>query len=354
MHIRQIDTAPFVREHSAYPVKHEEKVLITGGTGFLGKRLTNRLVAEGYPVRVLARKSSNIEPLKALGVEVFFGDVGDNASLGVVFKGIDVVIHTAAGTSGSKKDCGTGTILGTRNILELCKANSISKLVYISSCSVYGVADYTTNHLVTEESSLERFPWQRGNYSASKQQAESLVTDTMKSMDYPIVILRPGTIYGPGGVVYTPMMGLSLGNKLFFVFGGGKFELPLVYVDNVIDAILQSMNSGCADNQIFNVVDTERITKKLYIQKIVRKLYPKARVVYLPYFLLYGMTWVQEKVLRLLGRTPFLTTYRLICSQRQVRYGTSKIEVALGWKPRVTFDQAVAEIVFHQRDSVIR
>lgn len=326
-------------------MKHEGKILVTGGTGFLGNRLTERLVAEGYPVRVFVRRLSNINPLKGFGVEFVFGDLADKASVAEALRGIDVVIHAAAGTRGSKADCENGTVLGTCNVLDLCKHNGIRKLVYISSCSVYGVADYKTNQVVTEESGLERFPWLRGDYSASKQRAESLVTDAMKSGDFPIVILRPGTIYGPDGEAYTPLMGLSLANRIFFVFGSGMFELPLVYIDNLIDAILRSVSSDSANNQTFNVVDTGRITKKQYMQKLIQQLYPKSRSVYLPYSLLYCLTWLQEKAFGLVRRTPILTRYRLISSQRQIKYDVSKIRSTIGWQPRVTFDQAVAEIV---------
>ena len=82
-----------------------KKILVTGGTGFLGRRLTQRLVDKGYPVRVLARTTSNIEPLKKLGVEIVFGDVGDLASVNQALNGIAVLIHAAAGTSGSEHDC---------------------------------------------------------------------------------------------------------------------------------------------------------------------------------------------------------------------------------------------------------
>lgn len=325
-------------------MKRKEKVLVTGGSGFLGKRLTKRLVAESYSVRVIARKLSNLEPLKNLGVDLVFGDLADKTSLHKGFEGTNVVIHAAAGTSGNKTDCDTGTVLGTRNVLDLCKAYGVSKLVYISSCSIYGVADYQINQMVTEESSLERSPWRRGYYTVSKQRAEAFVTEAMGRVSFPIVILRPGTIYGPGGQAFTPMMGLSLANRLFLVFGRGKLELPLVHVDNVVDAIFLSMGASSANDQIFNVVDSERITKEIYMRWLIRKLYPKAHVVYVPNSLLYCLTWVQEHAFRLLKKDPVLTTYRLISSQKQIRYDSSKIEKTLGWKPRVTFDQAVAEI----------
>jgi nucleoside-diphosphate-sugar epimerase len=349
MTLNPLDFSPVLRRNYPYALKHTEKILVTGGTGFLGKRIVEVLVEKGYPVRVLARKLSKTEALKEMGVEIFFGDVADQASLKDAFEGVDVVIHAAAGTSGSKKDSESGTIHGTQNVLRLCRESGIKKLIYISSCSVYGVADYKTGQVATEESPRERFPEKRGNYSASKQKAEELVMETMKSASFPVVILRPGTIYGPGGEIYTPMMGFSLKKKAFVVIGMGAFELPFVYIDNLIDAIIQSIQQPEANNQIFNVVDTEKVTKKQYIEKVVKKVYHGSPVIYFPYSVLYSITWLQEGLCGLLKKAPFLTRYRLVSSQRNIRYDNSRITDRLHWSPRVSFNEAAAKIIDHER-----
>src|SRR5439155_330336 len=82
--------------------QYSKKILITGGTGFLGSALVKRLIGEGHCVRVLARKLSRVDALTRLGVEVFWGDVGDLESFGHAFADCDVVIHLAAGTSGNE------------------------------------------------------------------------------------------------------------------------------------------------------------------------------------------------------------------------------------------------------------
>jgi predicted dehydrogenase/nucleoside-diphosphate-sugar epimerase len=347
--IKPLNFEPIVHETYLYPLKHAERVLVTGGTGFLGKRLIGQLVAEGYPVRVLARKLSNIEPLKKMGVEIFYGDVADKTSLEQAFNGIDMVVHAAAGTSGNQRDCETGTLLGTRNVIDLSKKFKIKKLVYISSCSVYGVADYKTDQLVNEDSSLERYPERRGDYSASKQTAEGFVIEAIKAKDLSVVILRPGTIYGPGGDLFSPMMGFSLFNKAFIVIGNGKFELPFVYIDNLVEAIIKSIQSEQANNNIFNVVDSEKITKKDYMQQLMKKLYPKAWKLYFPYTLLYFIVWCQEALFHILKRKPFLTRYRLVSSQKNIRYENSKIINKLNWNPKVSFAGAVSAIIDHEK-----
>jgi 2-alkyl-3-oxoalkanoate reductase len=348
--IEPFDFSPIVPEHPPYPVKHTGKVLVTGGSGFLGRKLIELLIAEGYPVRALVRKLSDAEPLKKLGVEIFWGDVADKKSLEEAFCGVHVVVHAAAGTSGTVQDCERGTIQGTQNILALSETMKIRKLVYISSCSVYGVADYRNNQLVTEESALERFPERRGSYSASKQQAEQLVAQAIEKKKFPIVILRPGTIFGPGGQLFTPMLGFDLMGKAFVVIGNGKFVLPFAYVDNVAEAVIESIRNKNADNQTFNVIDQERIDKKEYMRQVIRAVHPTARFIYFPYGLLYLVVWSQEFLFKKMGRNPILTRYRLTSSQKPIIYDNSKIRTVLGWKPRVSMSEAVDRMVRFEND----
>jgi nucleoside-diphosphate-sugar epimerase len=321
------------------------RVLVTGATGFLGSRLTRRLVEDGYAVRALVRMRSDLRMLKNLGVDIAFGDLGDGPSVDASVDGIDIVVHAGAGTSGSAKDSETATILGTRNVLEACRKHAVRKLVYISSCNVYEVAGYADNQVVTEEAQLERFPMRRGHYTAAKLQAEALVTEAMTRDCCPTVVLRPGTLFGPGAEIFTAMMGVSFARRLFLVFGDGQSELPLVHVDNAVDAIVECMRNRAADGQVFNVVDPGLVTRKAYVERIIRPLHPGAMVIYCPMPLLRGLTWVQEKLLSALGKRPFLTAYRLGSSQKGVKYDTSSIERAIGWRPRISFEQAAEQLV---------
>jgi len=321
------------------------RILVTGATGFLGSRLTRRLVEEGYAVRALVRMRSDLRVLKTLGVDIAFGDLGDGNAVGASVRGIDIVVHAGAGTSGSAKDCETATILGTRNVLGACRKHAVRKLVYISSCNVYEVAGYSENQLVTEEAQLERFPKRRGHYTAAKLQAEALVTEAMTRDCCPTVVLRPGTLFGPGAEIFTRMMGVSFARRLFVVFGDGESELPLVHVDNAVDAIVECVRNRAADGQVFNVVDPGPVTRKSYVERVIKPLHPRAMVIYCPMPLLRALTLVQEKLLSTLGRRPFLTAYRLATSQKGVKYDTSRIERAIGWRPRISFEQGAEQLL---------
>jgi len=321
------------------------RVLVTGATGFLGSRLTRRLVKDGYAVRALVRTGSDSHGLKNLGVEIAFGDLSDGQAVSASVSGIDIVVHAGAGTSGSAEDSKRATVLGTSNVLEACRKHSVRKLIYISSCNVYEVAGYAENQVVTETAQLERFPMRRGHYTAAKLEAEALVTDAMTRDGCPTVVLRPGTLFGPGAEIFTRMMGVSFAKWLFVVFGDGESELPLVHVDNAVDAIVECMRNPAADGQVFNVVDPDPVTRKAYVERILKRLRPRAVVIYCPMPLLRTVTLVQEKLLSALGRRPFLTAYQLASSQKGVKYDTSRIQRAIGWRPRISFAQGVEQVV---------
>jgi len=335
---------------AAYPVKQKEKVLVTGGAGFLGRWLVRRLIAEGYPVRVLARKLSKIDHLKDMGVEIFFGDVADLESLTIAFQGIDLVLHAAADTAGNAKAGELSTIQGTRNVIDLCRQFKVKKLVYISSCSVYGVADYKEGHFVTEESSLERFPERRGHYSLAKLKAEQIITEAMENGQLPIICLRPGTYFGPGGDIFTPMMGFAVGRKLFAIIGKGDFTLPLVSIDNLVDAIITVMQKSEGNGKIYNVVDSDPPTKKQYVESFLKKLYPAARYIYLPYTMFYGIVYLQEIMIGMLKRSPFLTRYRLVSSQKKISYDSSRIRNELKWSPPATMQDTYEKVIHYERN----
>ena len=325
------------------------RVLVTGATGFLGRRTVEMLLERGFQVRALVRTPSKIGNLAHLGAEIVQGDVTNPASLKPAVSNINYVIHAAADTSGSEEGARMVTIGGTRNILEHCAARQDKKLVYISSCSVYGVADYKDGQVVDETSSLEQCPERRGVYSWAKLEAEKIVLDYMRQGKVRAVCLRPGTIYGPGGENFTPMLGSSFKNKVFVIIHKKGFILPLVYVDNLVQAIIAALVQEKSMGQTYNVVDPRRIGKKEYMVTFIRKLYPGAWRVYLPYGLLHAAVGLQEWVFGMLKRKPFLTRYRLVSSQISKIYDSSKIMNHLGWQPSFTFEQAVASILGHKK-----
>jgi len=344
----KLDFEPVIQVKQPGVKEELPKILVTGASGFLGSRLIEVLAQKGYPVRTLVRKLSNTKKLKTCGVEIFFGDVADLESLHPAFNNIDIVVHAAADTAGNEREGEWSTIRGTENILQQCRQAGVRKLIYISSCAVYDVAGIKKGAVVSEKAPLKRFPEQRGFYSWSKLKADQIVAEAIAKGSLPIISLRPGTIWGPGGEIFTPMMGFSIGNKLFAVIGNGKFVLPFVYIDNLVEAIVRGIENNDRAGGIYNVVDSERITKRDYMNKLVRKLYPRATCLYIPYSLLYSAVYIQEKLFSLMGRKPFLTRYRMTSSQKNIFYDSSKIQDELDWTPFVSAEEGIKKVLEYE------
>ena len=317
------------------------KVLVTGASGFLGRRTVEILSERGFSVRALVRKPSKIGNLKRPAVEIFFGDI---STLEPAFGGIDFVVHTAADTSGTKEGAQRVTIGGTRNILDVCIKFPVQKLIYISSCSVYGLADCRDGEIIDENGPLERYPERRGVYSWSKIEAEKLVRGCMERGAVPVVCLRPGTIYGPGGKYFTRMMGFSFGNTLFIIIGPKSFVLPLVYIDNLIDAIVLLTQNREHIGNIYNLVDSDNPTKKQYVDLLLKRLYPRSKFFYLPYGMFSSMISCQEKATNLIKVNPFLTHYRVRSSQGNFQYNSARVQQDLDWIPFYSFISAIDKI----------
>lgn len=324
-------------------------VLVTGASGFLGRRTVEVLSQRGCLVRAFVRTTSKSDHLRLPGVVIIYGDVTDAETMKPAFEGVDYVVHAAADTSGNEELGRLSTVQGTRTVLDLCELYSVKKLVYISSCSVYGVASYSAGQLVDENAALENAPERRGAYSWAKLEAERLVTCFMAQKKTPAVCLRPGTIYGPGGPVYSPMIGFSFGNSLFAVIGDGDFDLPLVYIDNLVAAIIASLANEKSNGQIYNVVDVDRVKKRRYMERLILQMYPGSRSFYIPYRLLYFLVMVQERLFTALHRKPVMSCYRLTSSQNPVVYDVTKIVKDLDWQPEVSFEEAVANLNEYKR-----
>jgi dihydroflavonol-4-reductase len=293
---------------------------------------------------VFATGSPNLDALETVGAEVHWGDVSDLESFGHAFAECDVVVHLAAGTSGTARDCETGTLQGTRNLLGLCRRHRPAKLVYVSSCSVHGIAASPRHAVTSESGSLQRFSAERGDYSASKLRAEGYLRDYLQSDGIPVVVFRPAAVYGPGEPVLRKMLGCRYGRRVF-ILSNREFGLPLVYVDNIVDAIVRSIERAEANGQIFSVADSAYVTKREYVDNVIRRVFSGVGVVYVPYRTAYSAAWVQEFLLTLLRRPPFLTRYRLTTSQKSVVYDHGRLAERSGWQPHVSSPETLAWIV---------
>ncbi|VAX34864.1 hypothetical protein MNBD_UNCLBAC01-1106, partial [hydrothermal vent metagenome] len=252
-------------------------VLVTGGTGFIGRRLVNRLLEKGHKVRVFSHRELSLSEQSSLfsgNVEFFFGNIYASDDIETACQGIQTIYHLAAAMQGDWNYHMDTTITGTRNILNAADKAGVKRFIYASTLNVYDAKNYPQDGVINETFAFEDQPEKRGAYSHAKLKAEKIVRDFVNQTQMSISLLRPGLVYGPG-IGKGPLLGdvgRRIGKNCVMVMGMGSRKLPLTYVDNLIDAFLLFGESNEKVNgKIYNIVDHDYPTQCEFI-KIYREL----------------------------------------------------------------------------------
>jgi len=308
-------------------------VLVTGATGFLGHTLVNALLSSGKQVRLLVHRRPVGEIGNHPAVDIVTGDLGDPTAVDRAVQGAEVVYHVGAATSGSGSDHECGTIWGTKNIVDSCLRHRATKLVYVSSLGILNYAALSAHARLDESAVLEAFPEKRGHYANAKLQAEKIVLEAMRNDGLQAVIFRPGSIFGPGAEKVPPYGIVPVGNR-WIVMGSGNISLPLVYVDDVVDALLKAAACDKATGQIFHLVDPHQIVQREYLEYALMKM-PGTRVYHIPLAILYCAAAAMQCLGALVRRNVPLTLYRLRSIKPHVEFDCSAARDARGWIPRI-------------------
>ena len=213
------------------------------------------------------------------------------------------------------------------------------KIVLCSTFSVYGVADMPRGTVVDEKTPLETHPELRDPYSQSKLKQEQLVWEYAEKRKVPVVVVRPGVIYGPGG----PAMSSRIGLNLFGVFLhlGGDNALPLTFVDNCADAIVVAGQSPRAVGEVYNVVDDDIVDAKTYLARYKRDVKP-LKSVRVPYPALTVLSHAVAKYHAFSrGQLPAVfTPYKTRTTWKGNRFENAKMK-SLGWSPKVSTEEGL-------------
>ncbi len=318
--------AEHVANLARFPLANRIPFLVTGASGSLGRAIVRRLRADGHRLRVFQRRIPS-RPLD--GVEYAFGNLGDPAAVDRAVAGAEVVIHCGAAMKGGWPEHRGGTVIGTQNVIDACRTHRVRQLVHISSMSVIDWAGSAGKGAVTEDAALEPRADERGAYTRAKLEAERLVSQAVAT-GLPAVILRPGQIFGGGIPLINGAVARNAGGR-WLVLGDATLELPLVYIEDVVDAVTCAVSRGLVGGEMFQIIDRDTLT-----QADVLALAGQGRpIVRLPRALVFALGKLSELPLAALGKPSPIAKYRLQSALARLHYDSDRAERVLGWRPRV-------------------
>src|SRR5439155_21592992 len=217
--------------------------------GFAGSHLAEACAARGLAVRALARAGSDTALLERVGAEMVRGDLTDAEAVRRAVAGVEVVFHCAAkvGDWGPVEDYRAVNVEATRCLLEACRLRPLKRFVYFSSLGVYAAR----HHQGTDET--EPLPARHiDGYTQTKVEAERLVLRYHQEHKVPVVVLRPGFIYGPRDRTVLPKLLDNLRQGLVRYLGSGEQAMNTIFVGNLVDAAFLAAEKPDVVGEVFN------------------------------------------------------------------------------------------------------
>lgn len=311
------------------------KALVTGATGFLGRPLVARLRADGVSVRALVRggREGSVD-----ADEVSIGDLADPTTFPEALRGVDVVFHAGArvSTVGTWQEFETVNVRATRELIRMAAEAGVQRFVHVSSLSVYSVP--YDGAVIAEDSPYDESAEERGGYARSKLEADRVAQEAIRE-GRPVVVVRPGLIYGPGRRPSLARRAFSIGPMRILLAGRG-YRLPLAYVDNVADALLLAAKVERAKGRTYTIVDAQPRQDE-YAQLYRRVSGEGWTPIYPPLALVRGGVTVLEAACRLARRRSPITRHQVERTVRSAVFDVRRAADELGWEPAVPVEEAL-------------
>ena len=219
------------------------KAFVTGGSGFIGRSLIQKLVKKGYEVRALARSKRSLAIVETLGAVPIQGDLNDIEVMKKAMQDCDLVFHVAGqykyGVKGTQ-NMDRVNVQGTENVLKTAWESGVPKILYTSTIAVLG----DTKGQVVDETFFQGPPW-RNDYDRTKWLAHHEVALPLIQKGAPIIILMPGAVYGPGDTsLVHDLMWFYYKGVLKYFFPGTDTCLGFSHVDDTAEGHILVSRKG--------------------------------------------------------------------------------------------------------------
>lgn len=323
------------------------RVLVTGAAGFLGRAVVRSAHGAGHDVLAMVRPAALARgaelPFADLPVEVISGDLRQRGPWTDAVTAADAVVHVAAATSGDLATQFASTVTATENLLEVLSTATLTRFVHVSSFSVYDYTALPVGTVLDERAPLEPNPERRDAYTTTKLLQECLVREACEQAAHPLVVARPGAIYGPGAD-WDHGAALTTG-RLALVFSPSA-DFRLVHVTSCADALVLALTAEVPNGCTVNLVDDDLPTHLGYFRECRAAGLTRRRAVPVPWSVVESLGRSTDLLDRSVGdrhlKLPELAELRRQRARwKPLRYSNELAKRLLGWSPRVRLDEAV-------------
>jgi nucleoside-diphosphate-sugar epimerase len=318
-----------------------QPVLVTGATGFIGRRVVHKLLQKGIDLKVLALPDESIPSEWTDKVETVRGSISDPDAVEKAAARAKTIIHLVAIVTdwGDEKKYWEVTVEGSRLIFEQAVKNQ-ARVVLASSIAVYG--DHIHSQFCPEETPYGKT---LGPYSRTKQAQEKLAWDYFKNKSMKLSIVRPANVYGPGSGPWLHDVIHVLQSGSPCLISGGEMNAGLAYVDNVADVLILAGSTERAIGRAYNACDGLDVTWREYFTDIA-SLIGAGKPKSLPAPLAVIGAYLMEGVYKLFGiqKRPLITREALNLVGSDNRIPNDRIKNELGYTPQVSYAEGLKNI----------
>ena len=311
-------------------MKGERSIAVTGAGGFIGGAVCRRLAAEGIRVIGVDLREESRPVVEANGASFVATDIRSTKSLETAFAGCDAVVNTAAlvGDWGPMEEFIEANVRGTLSVLDAAEASGVERVVHLASVAGWG---YEFGRDLDEAAPLRSCG---GPYADTKGASDYLARGRGA------VVIRPGDVYGPGSVPWTIRPVEAIRSGTFALPGSGEGIMTLVYVDDLVDAIVAATSAPGVEGVAIAVWDGEPVTASDFFNRYAAML-GKGPVRTAPLPLVRLVAAGSELVARVTGRPPTVSREAIRYISRRATYPNQRARDLLGWEPKVDLDEGM-------------
>ena len=314
------------------------RVLITGAGGFLGRHLVaaqaglgREVVAVDLDLRAISHLSDD------LPIETLEGDIAESKLQKLAVRDVDTVFHLAAthlSVSAGPSEYRRVNVDALRGLAIQSRDEGIRRFVHCSTVGVFGAL----KHLPADEETACEPEF---DYEKTKLEGETILLDAFRDHGFPVIILRPAWVYGPG-CPRTEKLFRAIRRGRFLVAGDGSSFRHSVYIRDMIAAFEKAAHAPSGLGEVFIIADDEAVTIRSLVQQISH-IAGASTPQSVPFWMLHAVGAAAERLYAWIGKEPPISTRTLRFFSGNTAFRTDRAKRVLGFQPRYTISQGLKE-----------